>query len=135
MRIFTEHDETKFSILAEFGINRRFTAILVADFEVELNVKVPIPPDELIIAAGYHAVGGERLAPLDEEFYFQAPAGRRFAVAQGAQNKEAVYFPNPEFPEWVVFTFALERLREEIKVETNVNFRDNLEKLKKNVKS
>lgn len=131
LRLFTESDDQKFSVFAEFGINRKFTAKLVADYEVELNVQLPVPPDELIIAAGYHAVQVDRLDELDEDYYFQAPEGRRFSVIQGPQSRKPSYFPNEQFPEWVIFTFQLEPKREEVKVSSNVNFRENLLKLQR----
>lgn len=132
MRIFTESDEKKF---AEYGINRKFTAKVVSDEEVELNVKMPVPDDLLISKAGFHAVQGTRLEALDEDFYFQAPEGRRFSVLQGEKSKKATYYPEQEFPEYVIFNFTLEPLREILEVKSEVNFKENLEKLRSSKKA
>lgn len=55
---------------------------------------------------------------MNEDFYFDAPEGRRFALVQGEESKPPHYFPNKIFPEteWVVFTFKLELQRIEVEV-------------------
>lgn len=129
LRIFSESDEEKVGIFCEYGINRKFRTRLVSDNEVELHIEIPIPPDPLVLRAGFHALQGPRLAGLSEDFYFPSPSGRRFAVDQEEENKKPKYYPNASFPQWVYFVFALEHLREELVVETTVDFMQNLESL------
>ena len=91
---------------------------------------MPIPPDQLISQAGYHAVQGERLNEIEEEFYFDAPEGRRFSVNQDESHQKAYYYPDAMFPQWVFFKFDLEKERKEFVVETNVDFQANLQALR-----
>lgn len=135
LRIFTEVDDQKYAVFCEYGVNRKFTCYLVADNEIHLNVTVPVPADGLITHAGFHAVQGPRLQPLDEDFYFKAPADRRFAVVQGEANKSANYYPNNVFPQWVYFVFLLEEMRKDVVVETNVDFLSNLNMMVEKAKS
>jgi len=53
---------------------------------------MPVPDDLLIIDAGFHAAQGTRLEPLDEDFYFRAPEGRRFSIHQKESSKKPVYY-------------------------------------------
>jgi hypothetical protein len=129
LRIFTTSDESSFSIFAEYGMLRKYVATLVADDEIELNIKMPVPPDDLIIKAGYHAVKVQRLEEFDEDYYFQAPAGRRFAPVQKETNKAPIYYPSNDFPEWVVFKFDLEAELVEFSVAADVDIHENLQKL------
>lgn len=132
LRIFTQTDDSSFAVFAEYGINRKYTAKLTSDTDVELKVIIPIPPDQLISQAGYHAVQGARLSDVEEEFYFEAPEGRRFSVNQD-EHKKATYYPNDLFPQWVYFKFELEKERKEFEVATDVDFQANLFALQEKV--
>lgn len=133
LRIFTEMDEFKFAIFAEYGVNRKISIALTSDTEVELSLRIEIPEDALINFAGFHALKGPRMDELNEDFYFSAPEGRRFSALQPEEYKKPRYFPNEQFPLWVVFILGLEPPREELNVEAKVDFLANLEKLQKEI--
>lgn len=135
LRVFPEYDDEKYAIFCEYGFNRNYTAKLVEDNEIELRLHMNIPPDNLLSENGFHAVKASvKLDEMNEDFYFDAPEGRRFALVQGEESKLPHYFPNKIFPEWVVFTFKLEPQRVEVEVKADVNVLENIKNMQQQLK-
>lgn len=91
-----------FAIAVECGLERDIRCEADMDLRrVKLNVKLPVPPDAMVQAAGYHAVENT-LVGLEEEFYFPTP--REISTTH---RPETIFYPNPETPLWVIFKFRL----------------------------
>lgn len=88
---------------------------------------IPLPPDELIIAAGYHATQ-IHLDETDEVFTIIAP--RRLAT----NSKERMfYYPSKEAPLWTIFQYNLEVPVEEAPLKSTIDFESKLVAAKNNI--
>lgn len=106
----------------EQGIDREVSTLLVNDHkEVELTLKIPLPPDELFHIAGIpHASKIIEIEEVDEVFSFQLP--------QKVEPKpKVIYYPNENAPVWVIFVYKFAQEIIEVPVEANrVNLFDKL---------
>lgn len=107
MRFFHQSDEKTFSLFCESGLKREWQAEIVSEDSVELTVSIPIPSDDLMKTAGYHAIN-TNFEETNEVFTIQAP--RRFA---NDPKEKIIYFPSVETPLWIIFQYDLEILKDE----------------------
>lgn len=115
MRFFDHSDEKTFSIFCESGLERTWVAEIVDEDSIVLTITIPVPPDELIKAAGYHAVNFN-LEETEEVFIIQAP--RRFA---NDTKERKIYYPSEETPLWTIFQYDLEIIKEEAPLESKID--------------
>ena len=107
VRYFTMDDEDTFAIVAEAGLNRSFETLVSDDrASVLLTVRIPIPPDALVQAAGYHAATVS-LSNVDETFHIPAP--RLIAKKEDGSEKKVIHYPNQQTPLWYIFKFTLSK--------------------------
>ena len=115
LRFFDHADESTYSIFCESGLEREWTSEIVDDQSVELSISIPIPPDELLKSAGYHAATF-RLGETNEIFTLTPP--RRFA---NDPNKKKILYPSQETPLWTIFQYDLEKIREEATMQSKID--------------
>lgn len=115
LRFFEHSDNNTFSIFCESGLERTWIADIANEDSIDLTIKIPIPPDELIKAAGYHAVNFN-LQETEEVFRIQAP--RRFA---NDTKERKIYYPSEETPLWTIFQYDLEIIKEEAPMESKID--------------
>lgn len=115
MRFFDHSDEKTFSIFCESGLERTWVAEIADEGSIVLTITIPVPPDELIKAAGYHAVNFN-LEETEEVFIIQAP--RRFA---NDTKERKIYYPSEETPLWTIFQYDLEIIKEEAPLESKID--------------
>jgi len=116
LRFFTHADDKTFSIFCESGLEREWRAEIAGEDSVSLTITIPIPPDELVKAAGYQAVQ-VHLEETEEIFNIEAP--RRFA---NDPKERKIHYPSSEFPFWTIFQYDLEVMKEEAPMEAKIDF-------------
>jgi hypothetical protein len=117
LRYFAHSENDTFALFVETGLNRKISCQLVNEnTEIELKVTIPIPPDELIQLAGYHAATMQ-LEPTEENIHIQAPSTRKFS----SKNKSILKYPSKEAATWIIFKYDLEVEKEEEILEVDVD--------------
>lgn len=118
-RILKIFGETHFAVIVETNLNRKITVTPSSDHgSVLLNFQIPIPPDEMIIASGFHAVEVS-LSKVDETFTIHT--GRKIST-----TTQTIFWPNEETPLWITFKFAYEKETEETSLTYDINLVDKL---------
>jgi hypothetical protein len=106
-RFFTHNERDEFALFVEHGINRVIEALLSPDHHsIDLTVKIPLPPDGLLQAAGFHA-STAHLEEVNEVFKIDAPK------KLDSTSKKVIYYPNAEVPIWMVFWYKFVEEKEE----------------------
>jgi hypothetical protein len=103
-RFFYLQEGSTFVVFIEHAINRDHEVQLMEDQETLLvNLKIPMPPDELFKLANVHASMAKSLIPVEEEFFILAP------VKLDPTSKEKLFFPNAKTPIWTVFKWKFQK--------------------------
>lgn len=105
LRFFLHSEEKKICLFVEAGIRRTVEACpnpTDGFTNVKLDIKIPLPPDELLHFAGFpHASNLHNLDEIDESFLIPLPGRIKQAFT-------TTQFPNSKTPIWIVFSFELE---------------------------
>jgi hypothetical protein len=107
-RFFTHSEGENFALFVEHGINREIEATLSPDHHsIDLNVKIPLPPDGLLQAAEFHA-STAHLNEVDEIFQIDSPK------KLDPTTKKMIHYPKPNLPVWVIFWYKFAVEKEEV---------------------
>jgi hypothetical protein len=105
-RFFILSDEDYFAVAVETNLNRKITVVPNSDHtSVLLKLNIPVPPDELVQASGFHAVQIS-LTEVDESF--EIPTGKKISG-----KSEKIFYPNEKTPLWITFKFEFSKEVEE----------------------
>ncbi len=112
LRFFYHTDETTFSLFIECGVERHLEVQVMEDFGgVILKVEIPIPPDELLQLAGYHAVTIS-LEGINEEFNIPTPKKLKKPL-----TRKIFQYPSSKLPLWIVYKYDLEEEEEQATID------------------
>jgi hypothetical protein len=105
-RFFTHTENEEFALFVEHGLNRDHEVQLMQDQQtLSLKVNIPVPPDELLNLAGFHASMAS-LGPVKEEYTIQS--SRKL----DAKSKIIFHYPSLDAPVWTVFKYKHEKEKE-----------------------
>jgi hypothetical protein len=101
-RFFSRTEENLFGLFIEHGLNRNHEVKLMKDHQsLQLTLEIPVPPDDLLKAAKFHATMAQ-LQPVKEEFMIEAPK------KLNPNTKAKACFPTARTPIWTVYTYSFE---------------------------
>ncbi len=81
---------------------------------------MPIPPDAVVQAAGFHATQVS-LAAVNEEFFFETP---RLISRLKEDKPQSIYWPNEKTPLWVTFKFKYEEEAKASEISAQIHLSD-----------